>query len=133
MSPPERIGSHRIRIVTIKDRPWFVAADVRTCLSISQGGNNYRFLSEDEVIPVPSNLITGKGGSNHRLLSESGLYKFILRSDKPEAKVFQDWVTRDVLPAIRKDRGCVMGGGDDLFCLIEGEAQTVSLHYVDIT
>jgi prophage antirepressor-like protein len=36
-------------------------------------------------------------------ISESGLYKLIMRSDKPEARAFQDWVTRDVLPAIRKD------------------------------
>lgn len=27
----------------------------------------------------------------------------VLASRKPEAKVFQDWVTRVVLPAIRKD------------------------------
>jgi len=37
------------------------------------------------------------------VLNESGLYKLIMRSDKPEARRFQDWVTRDVLPAIRKD------------------------------
>lgn len=43
------------------------------------------------------------------LISESGLYKLIMRSDKPEAKAFQDWVTRDVLPAIRKDGGYVKG------------------------
>lgn len=27
-------------------------------------------------------------------VSESGLYKLIMRSDKPEAREFQDWVTR---------------------------------------
>ena len=37
------------------------------------------------------------------MVNESGLYKLVMRSDKPEAKAFQDWVTRDVLPAIRKD------------------------------
>lgn len=43
------------------------------------------------------------GSSWHtNLISESGLYKFITRSDKPEAKPFQEWVTRDVLPALRK-------------------------------
>lgn len=42
------------------------------------------------------------------IVSESGLYKLIMRSDKPEAKAFQDWVTRDVLPAIRKDGGYIM-------------------------
>ena len=32
-----------------------------------------------------------------------------MRSDKPEDKKFQDWVTRDVLPAIRKDGAYIMG------------------------
>jgi hypothetical protein len=38
-----------------------------------------------------------------KLVSESGLYKLIMRSDKPEAREFQNWVTKVVLPAIRKD------------------------------
>ncbi|WP_175254160.1 hypothetical protein [Pseudomonas sp. BMW13] len=32
-----------------------------------------------------------------------------MRSDKPEAKAFQDWVTRVVLPAIRKDGAYILG------------------------
>lgn len=35
-------------------------------------------------------------------ISESGLYKLILRSNKPEAQKFADWVTSDVLPSLRK-------------------------------
>ncbi|TNC95032.1 MAG: hypothetical protein FD119_2819 [Stygiobacter sp.] len=34
-----------------------------------------------------------------------------MRSDKPEAKPFQDWVTSVVLPAIRKD-GMYVAGED---------------------
>ena len=30
--------------------------------------------------------------------AQSGLYKLIMRSDKPEARPFQDWVAREVLP-----------------------------------
>ena len=51
-------------------------------------------------------------GQIHRsavLVSESGLYKLIMRSYKPEAKAFQNWVTQVVLPAIRKDGAYVMG------------------------
>lgn len=43
-----------------------------------------------------------KGGRHVLLISESGLYKLIMRSDKKEARVFQDWVTKDVLPSIWK-------------------------------
>ena len=35
-------------------------------------------------------------------VNESGLYRLIMRSDKPNAKPFQKWVTREVLPSIRK-------------------------------
>ena len=35
-------------------------------------------------------------------VSESGLYKLIMRSNKPEAKKFADWVTEEILPTLRK-------------------------------
>jgi hypothetical protein len=38
------------------------------------------------------------------VVSESGLYKLIMRSDKATARPFQDWVTKEVLPAICKPR-----------------------------
>lgn len=44
------------------------------------------------------------------LISESGLYKLVMRSDKKEAKQFQDWVTREVLPSIRKTGTYTMPG-----------------------
>ncbi len=34
-------------------------------------------------------------------ISEPGLYALVLRSKKPEAEAFQDWVVEDVLPQIR--------------------------------
>jgi prophage antirepressor-like protein len=43
------------------------------------------------------------------LLSESGFYRMVNRSDMPEAEPFQDWVTREVLPSIRKTLGNVAG------------------------
>lgn len=37
-----------------------------------------------------------------RTLNEAGLYKLIMRSDKPEAQAFQNWIASEVLPSIRK-------------------------------
>lgn len=45
---------------------------------------------------------TPGGNQNMTIINESGLYKVILRSDKPEAKKFTRWVTHEVLPAIHK-------------------------------
>ena len=51
----------------------------------------------------------GLRGKVPLIINESGLYSLIMRSDKPQAKAFQDWVTRAVLPAIRKNGAYVMG------------------------
>lgn len=102
-----------IRIVDIKGEPWFVAADV--CKAVGyctkkDGSVNTTIalqpLSQGEVSTYQ---ISEKQGRPSKVISESGLYKLIMRSDKPQARAFQDWVTRDVLPAIRKDGGYIMG------------------------
>lgn len=99
--------------MTLEGEPWFAVPDVCNALSITRGGQSFRWLSADEIRtqekgenPIPS-LFIGRC-SKVRLMSESGLYKFVMRSDKPEARAFQDWVTREVLPSIRKTVAYVM-------------------------
>lgn len=82
---------------------------MRAFLDVAQNGKSFAFLRDDEVRTIPRGLITGKGMAQVTLLSESGLYKFILRSDKPQARPFQDWVTREVLPSVRKTGGYILG------------------------
>ncbi|UTH29458.1 BRO family protein [Ectopseudomonas hydrolytica] len=96
-----------VRIVELNGQPWFVAKDV--CLAIGRAwcGSSLAPLNADEK---GMTLVVTPGGSQHlTVISESGLYKLIMRSDKPQARLFQDWVTRDVLPAIRKDGAYIMG------------------------
>lgn len=98
----------------IDGAPWFVAADVLRLLYGKTSGmaHVYDVVGADEKVKVNrSHLGLGKG-KEAVLLSESGLNKLIMRSDKPEAKPFQEWVTRDVLPAIRKDGGLHHGQGE---------------------
>lgn len=40
--------------------------------------------------------------AGEKFLTESGVYKLIFKSKKKEAEKFQDWVTDEVLPQIRK-------------------------------
>lgn len=91
----------QVRTVMLDGAPWFVAADVCAVLGIGNPTKALYSVGADEKRTVT--LTLGKGNPNRALLSESGLYKLIMRSDKPEARKFQAWVTRDVLPAIRKD------------------------------
>ncbi|MBZ9753682.1 hypothetical protein LB524_00135 [Mesorhizobium sp. ESP6-5] len=101
-----------IRVVTIDGNPWFVARDLAGPLhwTISnvrlQTGRN---LAADER---REQVVTTSGGPQSLvLISESGFYKLVLRAQRsnPHAKEVQDWVTRIVLPAIRKDGMYVVG------------------------
>ncbi len=54
-----------------------------------------------------------RGGWGHKegqavFVSESGLYKLIMRPEKPDAVAFQNWVTKEVLPSIRKTGGYLL-------------------------
>jgi phage antirepressor YoqD-like protein len=44
-------------------------------------------------------------------INEMNLYKVIMRSDKPQAEPFQDWVCGKVLPSIRKNGGYIAANG----------------------
>ncbi|MCB8840038.1 BRO family protein [Aurantimonas sp. VKM B-3413] len=96
-----------LRALTLAGAPWFVAADVCRVLEIANKTTAIRPLSSDEKGVEP--IYTPGGTQRTSVISESGLYKLVMRSDKPQARAFQDWVTRDVLPAIRKDGAYVMG------------------------
>ena len=106
-----------LRTVIKDNEPWFVAADVAQLLyGVTTGLSNvFARLDRDEQIVVSRAegtyfpLFGRSPAARLKLVSESGLYKLIMRSDKPEARAFQDWVTKVVLPAIRKDGAYVMG------------------------
>ncbi len=106
-----------LRAVSIEGEPWFVVQDACRLLSSyirSDGSVNTNaavgsFINDDERKKIRYRDAKRIGLSQvssraHGLLlvSESGLYKMITRSDKPEAMPFQEWVTHPVLPALRK-------------------------------
>jgi hypothetical protein len=79
---------------------WFVASEVCALLDIRNTSDAVSRLDDDEkllsVLPI--------GGQNRNvsLISESGLYALVFKSVKPSAKLFRKWVTKEVIPAIRK-------------------------------
>lgn len=95
------MSDQQVRTVEIDGNPYFVAADVCSCLSISNNRDAVARLDDDEkrvsVVPTPLG-----GPQSMTLVNESGLYSLIFQSRKPEAKAFRKWVTAEVLPAIRK-------------------------------
>lgn len=118
--------SHDIRTVMRSGEVWFVASDVCKALEYSNTSKAVGdHLDADERathdVPTPNVPL----GVPTNVISESGLYALVLRSRKPEARKFAKWVTRDVLPAIRKTgayaideridvAGLLLSGGSDL-------------------
>lgn len=99
----------QVRVVTIDGNPWFAAVDVCRCLGLANPSNLNKTLSADEQSLYRVEGQVQRQAPYFKVISESGLYKLVMRSDKPEAHKFQDWVTREVLPTIRKDGAYIMG------------------------
>ncbi|NKX40405.1 hypothetical protein HGG71_02860 [Rhodobacteraceae bacterium R_SAG2] len=89
-----------IRVTEIDGQPWFVASDVCKVLGLVNITNALLNLI---LMQVQNYRVPGTRGRLNKIIDEAGLYKMIMRSDKPQARAFQDWVTATVLPAIRKD------------------------------
>lgn len=87
--------------IEINGEAWFVATEVCKLLDIKNVSDAVSRLDDDEkltsVLPIAGQ------NRNVNLISESGLYALIFRSKKTSAKQFRKWVTKEVIPAIRKN------------------------------
>lgn len=97
-----------LRVLMQMGEPWFVAVDVCRALGFNLTAGSAQHIRNLTPDQVRSHRFQNVGGRPHTVISESGLYKLIMRSDKPEARQFQDWVTREVLPSIRKTGGYLL-------------------------
>ena len=90
----------QIRGGLIDNEPYFVATDIAKALGYRDAFDMTRRLDDDEK---DTQKVRTLGGEQVMVvLNESGLYSSILGSNKEQAKVFKKWVTKEVLPSIRK-------------------------------
>ena len=87
----------QVRTVEKDGETWWVLKDVCEVLQIKNPTDVWKRLDGDER----SRFNLGRQGEG-TIINESGLYHVILRSDKPQAKPFRRWVTKEVLPEIRR-------------------------------
>jgi len=89
-----------VRTIIREGEPWFVAADVCRVLELCNTSKACEALDDDERGITNGDTL---GGTQQILIiSESGLYSLVHRSRKPEARRFQRWINREVIPSIRK-------------------------------
>ena len=105
----EQFGS--IRTTGTADEPLFCAADVCKALGYSNGRKAVTdHCDTPDVTKRDVGIVTGKkaDGSDAiqmvemSFVNESGLYSLIFGSKLEQAKRFKYWVTKEVLPSIRK-------------------------------
>lgn len=102
----DRFGE--VRVAGTSENPLFCLVDICKVLELQVTPTKNR-LKQDGV-----SLIKGVSKTTNQygitteqevtltFINEQNLYKVIMRSDKPQAEPFQDWVCGEVLPSIRK-------------------------------
>lgn len=93
-------NSQSVRVISVDGEPWFVAQDICDILTIGNVSQACAPLKNREK--GVSSIDTLGGKQDVSTVSESGLYRITMKSRKPQAEPFQDWICEEVLPAIRK-------------------------------
>ena len=93
----ENLGS--VRTIFEDDVPWFCVPDVCKILDLKNPTVAAQRIDEEDKAKFNLGLINSEFVN---FVNESGLYQLIMRSKKPEAKIFIRWITKEVIPSIRK-------------------------------
>lgn len=97
----------KVRTMIIDGEPWFVGKDVATILGYERNTK----AAVDHVDEDDRRMVDGKTQSQFGIelgqrggwvVNESGVYALIFSSKLDSATRFKKWVTREVLPSIRK-------------------------------
>ncbi|UOA08585.1 BRO family protein [Methylobacter sp. S3L5C] len=83
---------------------WFCAKDVCLILEITWSGPTLQNIPEDWVTMLKLNTVTGD--KDAVFINTSGLFRLVLRSNKPNAETFSKWVCGEVLPEIWRTGYC---------------------------
>ena len=89
-----KFEDYEVRTVTIDGEPWWVLRDVCQVLGLSNASMVANRLNPRGV----SQAYTPTAGGTQQVtvVSELALYELVLRSDKPRARAFSEWVTEKI-------------------------------------
>lgn len=97
----------QVRTIEIDNEPWFVGKDVAVALGYTNTAKAVRD-HVDEEDKLTERIVLSGQNREVIFINESGLYSLILSSKLPTAKDFKRWVTKEVIPSIRKTGGYQM-------------------------
>lgn len=91
-----------IRVIEINGEGWLVGKDVAEKLGYKRPAKailDHVDIEDKDEVPIQDSI--GRMQKTP-VINESGFYSLVLRSNLPNAKQFKRWVTKEVLPTIRK-------------------------------
>lgn len=103
----------QVRTVELNNEPWLVGKDVATALGYTQASKAiFDHVDEEDkrfvMMPLSTQSSDFQNGNpmakkiKTAIINESGLYALVFGSKMPKAQEFKRWVTKEVLPSIRK-------------------------------
>lgn len=105
---------NNVEVFEFEGKVLFNPRHVAECLELSNSGlrNHLANMNGSQAIILKNSDVLDKdirklNNAGEKFLTESGVYKLIFKSQKENAERFQDWVTDEVLPTIRKTGGYV--------------------------
>lgn len=98
-----------VEIIEINGQILFNPYDVGRCLDMAEGTvkDHMSKMSDKQAILIKNSAVgltnfRKLNNAGEKFLTESGVYKLVFKSRKPNAERFTDWVSDEVLPSIRK-------------------------------
>ena len=91
-----------------KGELWFLANDVCEILGYSNPRQAVQKNCKEKGVSIRYTLTRG-GEQSMTYINEPNLYRLIIKSRKPAAEAFEEWVMETVLPTIRKTGGYQIG------------------------
>ncbi|EGT4206078.1 Bro-N domain-containing protein [Clostridioides difficile] len=96
-----------IEVFEFEGQILFNPKHVAECLDISDVNSSIRKFNDNQVVKLTNSKMHNMQfrklhNTGENFLTESGVYKLIFKSKKEEAERFQDWISDEVLPAIRQ-------------------------------
>ena len=94
-------NGHEFTMILINGEPYFNANEVANTLEFANPRDAVANHVDSDDVALADTLTKG-GVQKQKFINESGLYALIFASKKPSAKDFKKWVTKEVIPSIRK-------------------------------
>lgn len=126
----------QVEVFELKGQVLFNPKHVAECLDITDVKSSIRNFNEKQVVKLTNSKMQNMHfrklhNTGENFLTESGVYKLIFKSRKESAERFQDWVTDEVLPQIRKTGGYIPTNEEDDDATIMAKALMVAQRTIE--